>query len=86
MVKYNLRKLEILLILKNVGNGKELTSNQILNHITDNIKISCVCNLLKRYHKWNLVKRKKKDKRYFYILTEKGEKRMNYLIKELYLK
>ena len=77
-MKRNQRKILVLELLTQ----KELTAREILKKMNNEITIGCMCTLLKRYQKWALLNRKKKKGNYFYSITKKGLKRLEYLISD----
>jgi len=44
------------------------------------ISLSCISGLLKRYSLYGLIKRKRKNNKFQYIITEKGLKRLEFLL------
>lgn len=77
-MKYNERKVNILEIINNAN--YPITSREITKKT--NVSLSCITALLKRYHDFGYVRRKKNDNnKYIYSLNKKGVKTLNYLLK-----
>ena len=76
-MKYNERKLNVLEIINNAN--YPITSQEITKKT--NVSLSCITALLKRYHDFGYVKRKKNDNsKYIYSLNKKGVKTLNHLL------
>ncbi len=78
-LKRNERKIIVLAILTQ----SELTAREILKKMNNSTSIGSLCTLLKRYQDWALLNRKNKNGVYFYNLTEKGKKKLDYLKNEM---
>ena len=78
MVGYNRRKFEVLLY---VENRLSVTSQDV--SIDLSLEVHCARMLLLKYYRQGLLKRTRENGQYRYELTDKGLRRLNYLLTSL---
>ena len=85
-MKTNNRNERKKLILATLSYSISPYSAKEIHDLCSNISLSSICTSLKRYYTQGLIKRKKKENKFYYKITQKGIEKLEYLIGDTSIK